>query len=115
MPWSAGNWYESRLGGAEELTYEQQMANKHRRGGEEALQTSCPKTSNCWPSTEGPRLQRMPEQNTFRTQAVDYPESENQPHIAANTMSSCRTTNQDMQARAYEVQSKSAHDTCVFL
>jgi hypothetical protein len=101
---AAGNWYESRWGEPEELDYDGKVAARHRRAAEPALQIPAPSTSVWWPSTEGPRLQRLGEPNTFRTQAVDYPSDKSAPHVAAETMSWCRTTNQDTQAGTLQVR-----------
>ena len=100
----AGNWYEVRWGRPEELSYDEKVAGKHRREAEEALQIPAPITSYWYPATEGPRLQRLAEPNSFRVQTVDVAADPSKPHIAASTTAGCETTAQAMSSRLHEVR-----------
>ena len=89
------------------------MAGKHRRPAEQALLVPDAPGNDWWKATEGPRSQRLAEPNTWRTQAVDLAASKDTPHIAANTMSRCVTTMQDMHAHAHDVRSMLLLEACL--
>ena len=110
----AGNWYESRIGQPEELSYAEKTAARGRRPSEPQLQVYPEVTGDTSRPVQGPRLRRFAEPNTWRTQTVDVAQSAAEPHVAAPTIARCRTAKQDMDAHLHEVCA-SAHSDDIFV